>query len=260
MSRAIIALAVFVSPCLCVAQSANGAAVTGTITYGVRMALPSDASIDVRLEDVTLADAPAKVVAENVFAAKGRQVPIPFQLPYTASEIQSAHRYAVRATISAANKLLFTTTQAYPVITNGAPTKVDLVLQSVGHIADSTAAAPNGLRGTKWVLIELHNKPVQPSKTNPAFLMLDAEQKRYSGSSGCNTITGTFELEGKTLQLLGGAMSLMACPEPLMTQEKEFNAALTATGSYKITGNVLELLERRKVVAKFSAAADSPGE
>jgi len=258
MSRAIIALAVLISPCLCVAQSANGPAITGTITYKVRMALPSDASIDVRLEDVTLADAPAKVVAENEFATTGKQVPIPFQLPYNASEIQPAHRYVVRATISAANKLLFTTTQAYPVITNGAPTRVDVLLQPVGHT--SAPVAPNALRGTKWVLIELHGKPVQPSKTNPAFLMLELEQKSYSGSSGCNRITGTFQLDGHTLQLLGGAITLMACPEALMTQEKEFNAALTATGSYKITGNVLELLERRKVVAKFSAAADLAGE
>lgn len=260
MSRSMIALTVLISPFLCLAQSANPPAITGTITYMVRMALPSDASIDVRLEDVTFADAPAKVVAENVFAAAGKRVPIPFQLPYRLSEIQTSHRYAVRATISAANKLLFTTTQAYPVLTNGAPTTVDLVLKPVGRTPASAAVAPNSLRGTKWMLIELHGKPVEPSKTNPAFLMLDPEDKRYSGSSGCNRITGSFQLEKKTLQLLGGAMTLMACPEPLMTQEKEFNAALTATGSYQITGNVLELLERHKAVAKFSAATDPAGE
>jgi heat shock protein HslJ len=43
----------------------------------------------------------------------------------------------------------------------------------------------------------------------------------------------------------------MACPEPLMKQEQEFNEALTATGSYQINGNVLELLERKKAVARF---------
>jgi putative lipoprotein len=222
----------------------------------VRMALPPDASVDVRLEDVSLADAPAKVLAENVFAVAGKQSPIPFQLPYNASEIQPSHQYVVRASISVGNKLIFTTTEAYPVITNRAPTKIELVLKPVGATPATVAVAPNSLRGTKWLLIELHGKPVQPSSTNPAHLLLDPDQKRYTGSSGCNRITGTFQLEGTTLQFLGGAMTMMACPEPLMTQEKEFNAALTATGSYQITGNVLELLEGHKVVAKFRGEAN----
>lgn len=58
-------------------------------------------------------------------------------------------------------------------------------------------------------------------------------------------------MSGNSLQLLGGATTLMACPEPLMKQEQEFNEALTATGSYQINGNVLELLERKKAVARF---------
>ena len=87
--------------------------ITGTITYLVRMALPPNAAIDVRLEDVSRADAPAAVVAENVFAAEGKQVPIPFQLPYSPGDIQSSHLYQVRAQITVGDKLLFVTTKAY---------------------------------------------------------------------------------------------------------------------------------------------------
>ncbi|HWS96065.1 MAG TPA: META domain-containing protein, partial [Candidatus Methylomirabilis sp.] len=75
-----------------------------------------------------------------------------------------------------------------------------------------------------------------------------------SGSSGCNRLTGKFQLDGNSLQLLGGAMTMMACPDPLMKQEQEFNKALTATGSYELSGNVLELLAGKKVLARFSAA------
>ncbi len=108
------------------------------------------------------------------------------------------------------------------------------------------------------MLIELHGKPVTAmNPQNPAFLMLATDQKRYTGSSGCNSLTGTFQLSGNSLQLLGGAMTMMACPDPIMKQEQEFNQALTATGSYKIEGNTLELLERKKVVAKFQAAPPS---
>jgi putative lipoprotein len=95
--------------------------ITGTVTYRVRMALPANAAIDVRLEDVSRADAPAAIVAENIFAAGGKQVPIPFQLTYSPGDIQAGHRYQVRAQIIVEDKSLFVTSSAYPVLTNGAP-------------------------------------------------------------------------------------------------------------------------------------------
>jgi putative lipoprotein len=107
--------------------------IMGTVTYRARMALPPNAAIDVRLEDVSRADAPAVIVAEKILATNGKQVPIPFQLPYSANDIQPSHRYQVRAQITVADELLFVTTNAYPVITGGAPSTVNMVLQpSIG--------------------------------------------------------------------------------------------------------------------------------
>lgn len=265
----LVLCAVIAAPLMAFGQTSSSGAtsskITGTITYRVRMALSPDASIDVRLEDVSIADAPAKVVAENMFASLGQQVPIPFKLPYDPQAIQPSHRYSLRVQIKLGEDLLFTTTRAYPVLTNGAPSTVNVVVDPAGAPsapattpAPSASASPNALRGTRWMLIELHGKPVtamNPQK--PAFLMLATDQKRYTGSSGCNNLTGSFQLSGNSLQLLGGAMTMMACPDPIMKQEQEFNQALTATGSYKIEGNTLELLERKKVVAKFQAAPPS---
>ena len=171
-----------------------------------------------------------------------------------------------RARITLGENLLFTTTRMYPVLTNGAPNQVALVVEPAGAQpaapeagnapATPGPAAPNALRGTKWMLIELAGKPVTAmNPQNPAYLVLATDQKRYSGSSGCNQITGTFQLNGDSLELLGGAMTLMACPDPIMKQEKHLGQALTDTGSYKIEGNTLELLARKKVVAKFQAAS-----
>jgi heat shock protein HslJ len=127
-----------------------------------------------------------------------------------------------------------------------------LIASGVAQSANSgNSSAATPLRGTYWMLSEVHGKPVAPASNNPAFLYFDADGHTYSGSSGCNRVTGKFQLSGDSLQLLGGAQTMMACPEPLMTQEKEFNQALTATGSYKINGSVLELYERKKIVAKF---------
>jgi putative lipoprotein len=237
--------------------------ITGTVTYRVRMALPPNAAIDVRLEDVSRADAPASVVAENIFAAGGKQVPIPFQLPYTAGDIQPSHRYQVRAQIMAEDKLLFVTTTAYPVLTSGAPSTVNMVLQPVSNppAAVASGTESNGgkdgsapLFGITWRLTELNGKPpAQTTGKNFAQLVLDGSQNRYSGSSGCNRLTGTIELKDDSLNFGAGASTMMACPEPLMTQEQAFTKMLQSVTGYRIRGRMLELLAGDKTVAQFKA-------
>jgi len=246
---------------ICIAQTSTSPGsspmITGTVTYRVRMALPPDAAIDVRLEDVSRADAPATVVAENIFAAAGKQVPIPFQLPYSEKDIQPNHRYQVRARITVGEKLILTTTTAYPVITNGAPTLVNMVLQPVSNTTPAPAkdnAATVPLRSTNWKLVELNGQPpVSAMGKNHAQLALDATASRYSGSAGCNRMTGGFELDGDSLPFKPGAMTMIACPDPLMKQEQAFITALQSVTTYKINGQRLELLAGEQIVAKFKA-------
>jgi len=258
-----------VLPVLLFAQTASNSGqsspmITGSVTYRVRMALPSIAAIDVRLEDVSRADAPATIVAENIFAAAGKQVPIPFQLPYSPGDIHPGHRYHVRAQIIAGEKLLFVTTTAYPVLTNGAPSMVNMVLQPVGGAPPASASVTEGnpektgsmpLLGTTWRLTELNGKtPAETTGKTFAQLVLDGSQNRYSGSSGCNRLTGTIELKDDSLTFGAGASTMMACPDPLMKQEQAFTKMLQSVTAYRISGKTLELLAANKTVAKFKAA------
>jgi putative lipoprotein len=226
------------------------------------MALPPNAAIDVRLEDVSRADAPAVIVAEKIFATNGKQVPIPFQLPYSANDIQPSHRYQVRAQITVADELLFVTTNAYPVITGGAPSTVNMVLQPVnrrpstpGGEGVSGKANSLPLLGTDWRLTELDGYPPATAMgKNIAELTLDGAQNRYSGSSGCNRLNGGFKLDGHSLHFKATASTMMACPEPLMTQEQAFTKMLQSVTGYRISGRTLELLAGDKTVAKFKPA------
>ena len=63
-------------------QQAESATLRGTVFYRERMALPINASIDVRLLDVSLQDVPSKVLAQQTIEAAGQSVPIPFELVY----------------------------------------------------------------------------------------------------------------------------------------------------------------------------------
>jgi len=84
---------------------AREAQITGTVSYLVRSALPPDAVIQVQLEDVSRADAPAIAIAEDRFTWGRHQVPVAFVLKFNPSEIDPHHVYAVNARITVGGQL-----------------------------------------------------------------------------------------------------------------------------------------------------------
>ncbi len=124
--------------------------VSGTVTYRQRSALPPNASINVQLQDVSLQDTKAKVVAQVQIRSEGKQVPIPFRLPYKRASIDPSHMYAVRATITLDSEMIFTSTSSYPVITRGAPTVVSIPVEPV-RAAPPKASGPATARLDEWL-------------------------------------------------------------------------------------------------------------
>jgi len=112
-------------------DAANSAAVTGTVAYRERIAMPEDALLTIQLQDVSQADAPAKVIAEQRVAFAGHQVPLTFELPYDPAKIDPKRSYVLSARITVDGQLMFLNTTAYRVITQGNPEKADMVLQMV---------------------------------------------------------------------------------------------------------------------------------
>ncbi|NDJ83584.1 lipo-like protein [Vibrio campbellii] len=96
--------------------------ITGTVAYRERIALPPHAVVTVALEDVSLADAPAKVLAKQTFETEGKQVPLAFELSYNSNDIQPNHRYSLRARIEVDGKLRFINDTSIPVITDAEQT------------------------------------------------------------------------------------------------------------------------------------------
>lgn len=87
-----------------------------------------------RIEEVSNADTPAEVVGEQVIETQGRQVPIPFALPYEPGKIKTKHRYSLRARIeNSAGRLLFINNTSVPVLINWNPTEdIEVILVPVG--------------------------------------------------------------------------------------------------------------------------------
>jgi uncharacterized lipoprotein YbaY len=112
---------------------------TGTVSYRERIALPSTAVVEVRLEDVTRAGAPPAVLARYRLSDPGA-VPIRFNLDVDASTLDRLGRYALRATIMDGARVLFTSTDTVLVLTQGHGTRADLVLTRVTSNAPPAAA------------------------------------------------------------------------------------------------------------------------
>jgi putative lipoprotein len=112
--------------------NASTATVTGTVTYLQRIALPPTAVIEVKLQDVSLADAPVKAIAEQTYNLGQRQVPVPFALSFDPAKIDPKHTYSVSARITVDGKLVFISDQSYPVLTAGKPSQAEIVLKPAG--------------------------------------------------------------------------------------------------------------------------------
>jgi len=112
-------------------RDANPPAVTGSISYRQRIALPPDAVIKVRLVDASREDAASNGISELTIYTNGRQVPFEFEIDYRPAQIDERHTYVLEAGIEVNGRLRFITDPRYPVLTQGAPAHVDMLLKAV---------------------------------------------------------------------------------------------------------------------------------
>jgi putative lipoprotein len=128
------------------AGASNPAYVTGTVTYRERIALPRGAAVEVRLLDPSRQDEATRVIAEQTIRNVS-SVPVRYSVQYDPLEINERRRYTLEARIVADGRTLFATATPVPVITQGGPRTVDLVLTATGRLDGPLALEGNG-RGT----------------------------------------------------------------------------------------------------------------
>jgi putative lipoprotein len=107
------------------------AAVVGQVIGPEGAEIPAGAVVHVRLEDVSLADAEAKVIGEQVIEG-APHFPIPFTVTYDPKEIIDNHTYGMRVRIEdTSESLLYINTSAHNVITGGNPSELEVMVEAV---------------------------------------------------------------------------------------------------------------------------------
>lgn len=114
------------------------------------------------------------------------------------------------------------------------------------------------LSGTNWTLSNMPGMENVPAdlRRREGFIRFD-NSGRFSASVGCNTVSGAWTIESGKLSLKPGPSTLMACPEPLMKLEQQFNGSLGMADNYKIDGEKLYLREGESLLATFTRSADN---
>ncbi len=106
--------------------------VTGQISAAGPLTLTNGMVVNVQLQDTSLLDAPATTIGQIDLAGAGQVLPIDFALEYNPMTIIPTHTYTIRAQIFVLNELKYTSTTAYPVITQDNPTSgLNVVVEPV---------------------------------------------------------------------------------------------------------------------------------
>lgn len=166
----------------------------GTVTYAQRIALPDNAVVDVTLEDISRADAPATVIAQQTIETNGKQVPIEFALQYDPAVIDPAARYAVRARITVDGKLAWTSDTVNPVLTHGgAVNNVEIVVVPVTGAAQS--GQQQGLATLQGTVTYLQRIALSPDA------IIEVQLQDVSRADAAATVIASQTIETKGAQV-----------------------------------------------------------
>lgn len=95
----------------------------------------------------------------------------------------------------------------------------------------TSAAVALKLTGTSWQVVEIDGNNVVDDST---ITLLFPEDGKVVGTSGCNRYFGTVLIVGGSISFGDSGATMMACPEPLMTQERSFHDALGSIARGKV--------------------------
>jgi len=125
---------------------------------------------------------------------------------------------------------------------------------SVPEIPAGSTGGSEKLYASKWILYDVDGVTLMPSvNSKPAFIAFTPGQiNRASGSTGCNNLTGTFELSGThSIKFSPLATTRMMCPPDGNNKEERMLKALKEANNYYFTETELILANGSTIVAKF---------
>ncbi|TGW05787.1 META domain-containing protein, partial [Mesorhizobium sp. M2D.F.Ca.ET.145.01.1.1] len=167
-------------------------AVRGEVIYRERIALPPSAVLSVELADVSLADAPAKIIGQQKIKPAG-QVPISFEIKFAPSVIRPQMTYALQARITVDGRLMFISDvrHQFDPLTDAPQT---IMLKMVTPSKETAASIFDQL----WVVDYVDGIG---AITAPQATFRVSEAGKAGGSGPCNIYFATAKVEGQAIAI-----------------------------------------------------------
>ena len=115
----------------------------------------------------------------------------------------------------------------------------------------ATTSTQPTLQGAEWRIAEIAGARVVDG-SNASLLFMEAG--RLAGSGGCNRLIGGYESNAKgQLTITHPGVTMMACPQPLMQQERKLLDLLPEITGYTIDAKgalVLHTADGQRIMAR----------
>lgn len=115
-----------------------------------------------------------------------------------------------------------------------------LAFQQATVTVGSPPPGSDPLEGTAWVLQTMNGAPLL---AGAEITVVFGDTGNLSGSSGCNTYNGAYQVTGASLSVgqLSGTNVFCGTPEGIMDQENTYKSILTSATGFEISGQQLTI-------------------
>ena len=203
-------------------MSTQRTTIAADLFYRERIALPPGAVAVAVLEVADSGD----VVTETREDLADRSVPVSVTLDVDQSQLPKDTGLVFRGSIEVDGTPVW---QSEPQPVDLTSETIDLgsvMLMAVEapDMTDVNAPAASALTGT-WVVEDILGGGI----IDDSRVTLDFREQRVGGRASCNSYQGTWSLEDGQLSIVDVAVTMMACPEAILNQERRFLDALAST-------------------------------
>ncbi|AKF25723.1 hypothetical protein YH65_10245 [Sulfurovum lithotrophicum] len=126
-----------------------------------------------------------------------------------------------------------------------------IILTGCVELSGGSGDFPSAIEGHKWKLVSFGDNRVVATDR----ITLSLKSGHYSGWSGCNSMSGTYLLDGDKLvfdtdtPFHSGVSTMMACSN--MGLETKFHEAIQKVNHYRIEGKYLIFLDKNHEILVF---------
>jgi heat shock protein HslJ len=127
-----------------------------------------------------------------------------------------------------------------------------LILEAADGQLAFVAGGAGTLTGVEWTLVDLDGEPISPDR---GIALTFGTDFTLSGSGGCNSLNGSYAVDGSEIVIGPVGSTMMACEQDVMDLESDFVSVLSDVATWQIADGMLTLTANDGATLTFEGSA-----